>query len=258
MTAPTCVTGAHARETPAVVARSLTFSFPFGREVIHDFNLELPAGSRCLLTGANGAGKPGGGATGSAPVLCGVPGVWGSVQQCCAWLVHASLPRPADLAAMPVAPPSPSTSCVLHLPPRHAQTRAHPHARTLPPTATPSAPLPHLTSLAPPQARPRCCRCWRASSWWDRMLCACWAAQPSTTSSWCLRGSSRTWGPSGAETLPLLGTTSPCRRVAGAGGGGAGQGCGVVGVVSAGQECGPEQGYIVYKGWEKAGGGGRV
>ena len=40
----------------SVVVRSLNFSFPFSRPVIHDLSLELPRGSRCLLTGANGAG----------------------------------------------------------------------------------------------------------------------------------------------------------------------------------------------------------
>ena len=40
----------------SVVVRSLNFSFPFSRPIIHDVSLELPRGSRCLLTGANGAG----------------------------------------------------------------------------------------------------------------------------------------------------------------------------------------------------------
>ena len=54
---PTSVTGADAGEPAAVLVRQLSFSFPFGREVIHDLNLELPRGSRCLLCGANGAGE---------------------------------------------------------------------------------------------------------------------------------------------------------------------------------------------------------
>lgn len=41
----------------AVVVRCLNFSFPFSQPVIHDLSLALPPGSRCLLTGANGAGK---------------------------------------------------------------------------------------------------------------------------------------------------------------------------------------------------------
>jgi CCR4-NOT complex subunit CAF16 len=40
-----------------VVVRSLNFSFPMSPPVIQDLSLELPRGSRCLLTGANGAGK---------------------------------------------------------------------------------------------------------------------------------------------------------------------------------------------------------
>lgn len=47
-----------AGDTPdSVVVRCLSFSFPFSPPVIHDLSLELPRGSRCLLTGANGAGK---------------------------------------------------------------------------------------------------------------------------------------------------------------------------------------------------------
>lgn len=42
----------------SVVVRSLSFSFPFSSgPVIHDLSLALPRGSRCLLTGANGAGE---------------------------------------------------------------------------------------------------------------------------------------------------------------------------------------------------------
>jgi CCR4-NOT complex subunit CAF16 len=41
----------------AVAIRTLAFSFPSGRPVIHDLSLSLPRGSRCLLCGANGAGK---------------------------------------------------------------------------------------------------------------------------------------------------------------------------------------------------------
>ncbi|KAL4860214.1 ABC transporter I family member 19 [Chlorella vulgaris] len=41
----------------SVVVSCLNFSFPFSAPVIHNLSLELPRGSRCLLTGANGAGK---------------------------------------------------------------------------------------------------------------------------------------------------------------------------------------------------------
>lgn len=42
----------------AVVVRSLGFAFPFSQaSVIRDLDLQLPRGSRCLLTGANGAGE---------------------------------------------------------------------------------------------------------------------------------------------------------------------------------------------------------
>ena len=40
----------------AVYVNSLQFAFPGGQPFIDDFTLELPAGSRCLLCGANGAG----------------------------------------------------------------------------------------------------------------------------------------------------------------------------------------------------------
>ena len=39
-----------------VVVRSLSFAYPFSARIIHDLSLTLPPGSRCLLTGANGAG----------------------------------------------------------------------------------------------------------------------------------------------------------------------------------------------------------
>ena len=48
---------AAAAEEGAVIVRCLTFSFPTSRPIIHDLSLELPPGSRCLLTGANGAGE---------------------------------------------------------------------------------------------------------------------------------------------------------------------------------------------------------
>ena len=55
----------------SLVVRDLSFSFS-GTSVIHDFNLSLPRGSRCLLCGANGAGAAGGagevGATAAATV----------------------------------------------------------------------------------------------------------------------------------------------------------------------------------------------
>ncbi len=41
----------------AVVVKDLVFAFPLSRTIIHDFSMVLPAGSRCLLCGANGAGK---------------------------------------------------------------------------------------------------------------------------------------------------------------------------------------------------------
>jgi len=41
----------------AVYINSLHYSFPNGQPFISDFSLTLPAGSRCLLAGANGAGK---------------------------------------------------------------------------------------------------------------------------------------------------------------------------------------------------------
>lgn len=41
----------------AVSVRSLTFSYPGSAPVVDGFSLSLPPGSRCLLAGANGAGK---------------------------------------------------------------------------------------------------------------------------------------------------------------------------------------------------------
>eukprot|EP00208_Stichococcus_sp_RCC1054_P008448 CAMPEP_0206149896 /NCGR_PEP_ID=MMETSP1473-20131121/38019_1 /ASSEMBLY_ACC=CAM_ASM_001109 /TAXON_ID=1461547 /ORGANISM="Stichococcus sp, Strain RCC1054" /LENGTH=347 /DNA_ID=CAMNT_0053547379 /DNA_START=134 /DNA_END=1179 /DNA_ORIENTATION=+ len=41
----------------AVVVRSLSFSYPDSPPVVDGFSLSLPRGSRCLLCGANGAGK---------------------------------------------------------------------------------------------------------------------------------------------------------------------------------------------------------
>lgn len=40
----------------AVYVNSLQFAFQNSEPFISDFTLELPAGSRCLLCGANGAG----------------------------------------------------------------------------------------------------------------------------------------------------------------------------------------------------------
>lgn len=49
---------ASGEEKDAVVVRSLGFAFPFSQtSVIRDLDLQLPRGSRCLLTGANGAGE---------------------------------------------------------------------------------------------------------------------------------------------------------------------------------------------------------
>ena len=43
-------------ETDAVCIKNLAYSYPSGKQVISDFSLNLPPGSRCLLSGANGAG----------------------------------------------------------------------------------------------------------------------------------------------------------------------------------------------------------
>lgn len=40
-----------------MVVRNLRFSFPTSGNIIEDFSLTLPRGSRALLCGANGAGK---------------------------------------------------------------------------------------------------------------------------------------------------------------------------------------------------------
>eukprot|EP00959_Pyramimonas_sp_CCMP1952_P169714 3545582-Pyramimonas_sp.AAC.1 len=40
----------------AIYINSLHYSFPNGQPFISDMTMELPAGSRCLLAGANGAG----------------------------------------------------------------------------------------------------------------------------------------------------------------------------------------------------------
>lgn len=42
----------------ALAVQSLSFAYPGSPPVIADFSLRLPAGSRCLLLGANGAGEP--------------------------------------------------------------------------------------------------------------------------------------------------------------------------------------------------------
>lgn len=44
-------------DSNAVYVNSLQFSFPGSAPFISEFSLKLPAGSRCLLCGANGAGK---------------------------------------------------------------------------------------------------------------------------------------------------------------------------------------------------------
>lgn len=41
----------------AVVVKNLKFSFPTSGNIVEDFSLTLPKGSRALLCGANGAGK---------------------------------------------------------------------------------------------------------------------------------------------------------------------------------------------------------
>lgn len=41
----------------ALAVQSLKFAYPGSKPVIDDFSLHLPAGSRCLLLGANGAGE---------------------------------------------------------------------------------------------------------------------------------------------------------------------------------------------------------
>lgn len=40
-----------------VSVNSMTYAYPGYQPIINDFNLQLPAGSRCLLIGANGTGK---------------------------------------------------------------------------------------------------------------------------------------------------------------------------------------------------------
>lgn len=41
----------------SVIVRNLKFSFPASHQIIQNFSLSLPRGSRALLCGANGAGK---------------------------------------------------------------------------------------------------------------------------------------------------------------------------------------------------------
>ncbi len=44
-------------EINAVVLNSLSYAYAGYRPVLSDISLKLPRGSRCLLVGANGAGK---------------------------------------------------------------------------------------------------------------------------------------------------------------------------------------------------------
>ena len=44
-------------EINAVVLNSLSYAYAGYRPVLSDISLQLPRGSRCLLVGANGAGK---------------------------------------------------------------------------------------------------------------------------------------------------------------------------------------------------------
>src|SRR5437868_4570351 len=44
-------------QAPTIQANRLTFNFPDGTTGLRDISLSLPAGSRTLLIGANGAGK---------------------------------------------------------------------------------------------------------------------------------------------------------------------------------------------------------
>lgn len=48
---------AKCEEENSVVVKDLSFSFPTSGEIIENFSLVLPRGSRALLCGANGAGK---------------------------------------------------------------------------------------------------------------------------------------------------------------------------------------------------------
>ncbi len=65
MTAPplaavaSVVPGGEGQDENAVVVRCLDFTFPLSSSpTIQGLSLTLPRGSRCLLTGANGAGEP--------------------------------------------------------------------------------------------------------------------------------------------------------------------------------------------------------
>ena len=40
---------------PSLVINNLSYAYPMGEKIIKDFSLTLPPGSRCLLSGANGA-----------------------------------------------------------------------------------------------------------------------------------------------------------------------------------------------------------
>lgn len=53
------VPGGEGQAEDAVVVRCLDFTFPLSSSpTIQGLSLTLPRGSRCLLTGANGAGEP--------------------------------------------------------------------------------------------------------------------------------------------------------------------------------------------------------
>ena len=41
----------------AIHVDNLTFSYPNGKEVLHNLNMTMPFGARCLLIGMNGSGK---------------------------------------------------------------------------------------------------------------------------------------------------------------------------------------------------------
>ena len=51
------VAGAVVEDELPLAINSLSYSYPCALPVISDFTLHLPKGSRCLLLGANGAGK---------------------------------------------------------------------------------------------------------------------------------------------------------------------------------------------------------
>jgi hypothetical protein len=141
----------------AVSLQGLNFAYPGCPPSLKDVNLDLPKGSRCLLIGANGAGEL------YDRSLEGW-GYWRPRRR-------AALPR-----GPPVWPPSAwlrSACCMAVWRQIASDDTSIRHA------LNPPSKLQRIYSTT--QARPPCCSCWPASTWWGAARSPSWAAPPFTT-----------------------------------------------------------------------------